>query len=380
MATDVASADAEKKPDSDARPKAVEEKHDGTSAASTAPSVQRAAGTSLGQRQVQAKSAHGNARIGDGDDPAERQADMAANHVMRMPDTSPPPPAPASTSTPAPASLSPATASPSPASASPSAPASASPSAPASASPSAPAPASASQSPASGAAPAGTSATVSRSPAPGGAPAATPDEPVRRSEDPTAEQRLPGAAPAKPATQTANPGAAPGAGPDTTTPAGPAPLVAPPAAAGSRPAETGTPAPDAEPPAPEGEAPARETPQVPNDVQEYLDASRGKGAPLPDATRKLFEAKFQRPLDDVRIHDDAGADDSAKKIDALAFTRGNDIYFRSGAYDADQPRRPEAPGSRTSPRHPAAPWHQPQIRPRPRRHRHSPPGGQEGSG
>src|SRR2546429_136143 len=101
--------------------------------------------------------------------------------------------------------------------------------------------------------------------------------------------------------------------------AGPAPLAAPPAAAGPRPAETGTPAPDAEPPAPEGEAPARETPQVPNDVQEYLDASRGQGAPLPDATRKLFEAKFQRPFDDVRIHDDAGADDAARKIDALAF-------------------------------------------------------------
>jgi hypothetical protein len=72
-------------------------------------------------------------------------------------------------------------------------------------------------------------------------------------------------------------------------------------------------------------------------VQEYLDASRGKGAPLPDAIRKLFEAKFQRPLDDVRIHDDAGADDAAKKIDALAFTRGNDIYFRSAAYDPTSP-------------------------------------------
>ena len=114
-------------------------------------------------------------------------------------------------------------------------------------------------------------------------------------------------------------------------------MVAAPAAAGARPAETGTPAPDAEPPAPEGEAPARETPQVPDDVQEYLDASRGKGAPLPDATRKVFEAKFQRPFDDVRIHDDSGADDAAKKIDALAFTRGNDIYFRSGAYDPTSP-------------------------------------------
>ena len=296
MATDVASADAEKKPDTDTKPKAVEEKHDGTGAASTAPTVQRAAGTSLGQRQVQAKSAHGNARIGDADDSAERKADMAADHVMRMPDTSPAPPAtpgssPASGSTPAPtpaAGPSPASAGPSPASAGP-------------------------------------------SPASAGGSTATPEEPVRRTEDPTAEQRLPGAETAKPATP--GTGAAPGTGPDTMTPAGPAPLIAPPATAGARPAETGTPAPDAEPPAPEGEAPARETPQVPNDVQEYLDASRGMGAPLPDATLKFFEDKFQRPFDDVRIHDDGGADDAAKKIDALAFTRGNDIYFRSGAYD-----------------------------------------------
>jgi hypothetical protein len=278
MATDVASADAEKKPATDTKPKAVEEKHDGTGATSTTPAVQRAAGTSLGQRQVQAKSAQGNAKVGDGDDPAERKADMAADHVMRQADTSPAPP-------PAAAAPPETTAGPSPASSSP--------------------------------------------------PAATPEEPVRRTGDPAAEQRIPGAETAKPATPGS--GAAPGAGPDTMTPAGPAPLVAPPDAAGARPAETGTPAPEPEPPAPEGEAPARETPQVPNDVQEYLDASRGKGAPLPDAALKFFEDKFQRPFDDVRIHDDSGADDAAKKIDALAFTRGNDIYFRSGAYDPASP-------------------------------------------
>jgi len=287
MATDVASADAEKKPAADSKPKAVEDKRDGTAAASTTPTVQRASGSSLGERQVQAQPASGNARVGAADDAAERKADTAADHVMRQMDK---PPSPAPAVSPA------AAASPSPAPASPS-----------------PAP----------------------SPASGGTPAATPNEPVRRTEDPTAEQRIPGAATAKPATPAA--GAAPGAGPDTTTPAGPAPMVAAPAAAGARPAETGTPSPDAEPPAPEGEAPARETPQVPNDVQEYLDASRGKGAPLPDATRKVFEAKFQRPFDDVRIHDDSGADDAAKKIDALAFTRGNDIYFRSGAYDPTSP-------------------------------------------
>ena len=58
-----------------------------------------------------------------------------------------------------------------------------------------------------------------------------------------------------------------------------------------------------------------------------------KARRCPTRPASVFEAKFQRPFDDVRIHDDAGADDAARKIDALAFTRGNDIYFRSGAYD-----------------------------------------------
>jgi hypothetical protein len=294
MATDVATADAEKKPGTDSKPKAVEDKHDGTGAASTMPAVQRCPGASLGERQVQAQAAPGNTGVGAADDAAEHKADMAAGHVMRQMDK---PPAAAPVTSPAAAPVT------SPAAA---------PGTPSAATSALPAPA-------------------SPSPASGSMPTATPDEPVRRIEDPAAEQRLPGAETAKSATPAAS--AAPGAGPEITTPAGPAPLIAPPDAAGARPAETGTPAPDAEPPAPEGEAPARETPQVPDDVQEYLDASRGKGAPLPDATLRLFEDKFQRPFDDVRIHDDGGADDAARKIDALAFTRGNDIYFRSGAYD-----------------------------------------------
>lgn len=170
--------------------------------------------------------------------------------------------------------------------------------------------------------------------APAGAPASAPPspappEPIKRAEDPAATQRVP----STPAVKPVSTGSAGGTGPDTATPAGPAPLVSPPIAAGARPAESATPAPEPEPPAPEGEAPARGTPAVSPELQDYLDASRGKGAPLPDAVRKEFEAKFQRPFDDVRIHDDAGADNAARSIDALAFTRGVDIYFRSGAYD-----------------------------------------------
>ncbi|SFO74891.1 protein of unknown function [Geodermatophilus dictyosporus] len=129
------------------------------------------------------------------------------------------------------------------------------------------------------------------------------------------------------------PASAGGAVPEAPTPAGPAPVVPPPAAAGPRSAGAGTPAPDPEPPAPEGEAPARETPRVPPGVQDHLDASRGKGAPLPEGIRRTFEGAFRRPLDDVRVHDDGAADDAARTLDALAFTRGNDVYFRAGAYD-----------------------------------------------
>jgi hypothetical protein len=156
-----------------------------------------------------------------------------------------------------------------------------------------------------------------------------PETPVMRAADPTPPQKVPGT----PVVAPVGTGMGGGTGPETVTPAGPAPMVSAPIASGSRRAETAAAAVDAEPPAPEGEAPARETPVVPPQMQEYLDASRGKGGPLPEAVRTEFEARFQRPFDDVCVHDDTGADDAARRIDALAFTRGNDIYFRSGSYD-----------------------------------------------
>ncbi|WP_138760699.1 eCIS core domain-containing protein [Modestobacter altitudinis] len=281
MGTDVASADAERKPDT--RRKAVEEPK-GTSAAPAAP------GGGLGERQIQAKAASGTTAVGPTDDPAERAADDAADRVMRMVETPAAPP----------------------------------------------------QTPPPAAAPATTGA----------------GPPVQRTTDPTADQRLPTApvaAPARPGSaatgaalaDTTTPAGVPGpvsepasAGggmPEAPTPAGAAPVVPPPAAAGPGPAETGTPAPDPEPPAPEGEAPARETPRVPPSVEEYLNASRGKGAPLPEGIRTTFEGSFRRPLDDVRVHDDGAADDAARSLGALAFTRGNDIYFRAGAYDPTSP-------------------------------------------
>jgi uncharacterized protein DUF4157 len=76
-------------------------------------------------------------------------------------------------------------------------------------------------------------------------------------------------------------------------------------------------------------------PEVPDRMQQYLNDSRGQGVPLPPAVRAAFEESFRRPFGDVRIHDDARADDAVRGIQAVAFTVGSDIYFRSGAYDPD---------------------------------------------
>jgi hypothetical protein len=235
----------------------------------------------VGDRQVLAKSAPGAATIGAADDPAEKAADETADKVMRMLDPVGAPPEKDARDAPA-------------------------------------------------------ASDPARSPSVG--PPAT----LRRKA--SGEERMPASAPA-PGVGTGAGGVAGASGagprPDAVTPAGPAPLVAAPAAGGAgragpdgtSGAEAGLPAPEAEPPAPAGEQPARGTPEVPKDLQDYLEASRGQGAPLPEAARREFEAKFGRPLDDVGIHDTAQADDAARRIDALAFTRGSDIYFRSGAYD-----------------------------------------------
>lgn len=230
-----------------------------------------AAGTgSVGERQVQAKAA-GAPTVGAAEDPVERAADETADRVMRMTDPVGAPPEKDVRDAP-------------------------------------PAP------------------DPARNPA---VPAPVPQTEVRRKESAGPE-------PAAPEAGRGAPGAGPR--PDVITPAGPAPLVAAPAGAAAGPggkagAESGMPAPEPEPPAAPGEQPARGTPEIPQDVQDYLEASRGRGAPLPEDTRKEFEAKFGRTLDDVGIHDTAQADNAARRIDALAFTRGSDIYFRSGAFD-----------------------------------------------
>ncbi|THF68868.1 DUF4157 domain-containing protein [Deinococcus sp. Arct2-2] len=68
-------------------------------------------------------------------------------------------------------------------------------------------------------------------------------------------------------------------------------------------------------------------------VLKRIQARRGAGNPLPAAIQRHLEQGLNHDLSRVRIHDDAEADKLSKKVNALAFTTGTDIYFRSGHFN-----------------------------------------------
>ncbi len=70
---------------------------------------------------------------------------------------------------------------------------------------------------------------------------------------------------------------------------------------------------------------------VPSIVSDVL--STGGGSPLQDSSRTVMEESFNQDFSDVRIHTDSKASESAKAINAKAYTSGNDIVFDNGQYD-----------------------------------------------
>ena len=67
--------------------------------------------------------------------------------------------------------------------------------------------------------------------------------------------------------------------------------------------------------------------------QSRLESSMGGGSVLPLNTRRMFENKFGADFSNVRIHNDDNAHKLCSDINALAFTRGNHIFFNKGTYD-----------------------------------------------
>jgi hypothetical protein len=68
---------------------------------------------------------------------------------------------------------------------------------------------------------------------------------------------------------------------------------------------------------------------VPPIVHEVL---RSPGQPLDAATRAFFEPRFGYDFSQVRVHTDAKAAESARAVNALAYTVGRDVVFGAGRY------------------------------------------------
>jgi hypothetical protein len=83
--------------------------------------------------------------------------------------------------------------------------------------------------------------------------------------------------------------------------------------------------------------PAGQPGEVPAAVYGVLDPP---GEALVPAARRFFEPCFGRSLKDIRIHRDSQANDSARAVDALAYTMGHHIVFARDRFDpvSDQGR------------------------------------------
>lgn len=67
-------------------------------------------------------------------------------------------------------------------------------------------------------------------------------------------------------------------------------------------------------------------------VRDDFLQSLGPGQPLDPTVRESMEFRFGRNFEDVRIHADAKAAESARSINARAFTAGRDVVFGGGEY------------------------------------------------
>ena len=83
---------------------------------------------------------------------------------------------------------------------------------------------------------------------------------------------------------------------------------------------------------------AGRAPDVGPDVESQISSLRGSGQPLPQPLRAFFEPRFGYDFSQVRLHSDARAAESARNLQAKAFTIGRDIVFGAGQYVLEKPQ------------------------------------------
>jgi hypothetical protein len=83
---------------------------------------------------------------------------------------------------------------------------------------------------------------------------------------------------------------------------------------------------------PEIAATAGDTATPQDTVARSIQSRLGAGEPIAGSTRAFMELRFGIDLNDVRVHTDGKAAESARAVNALAFTVGRDVVFGAGQY------------------------------------------------
>ena len=74
-------------------------------------------------------------------------------------------------------------------------------------------------------------------------------------------------------------------------------------------------------------------PNVQGDFETALNSAKGGGSPLDNVFRAKVEPEMGADFSEVKVHTDAEADRLNRSIQAKAFTKGQDIFFRKGSYE-----------------------------------------------
>jgi len=70
-------------------------------------------------------------------------------------------------------------------------------------------------------------------------------------------------------------------------------------------------------------------------IESGINSLKGGGQPLPESIRKYFKPRFGYDFSGVRVHADSKASETAKSINAKAFTKGKNIVFGAGQYSPE---------------------------------------------
>lgn len=70
-------------------------------------------------------------------------------------------------------------------------------------------------------------------------------------------------------------------------------------------------------------------------INSYVNSLSGKGQPLPATVKDFFSSRMEADFSNVKIHTDKEAAASAKRLNAKAYTIGNDIVFNEGRYQPE---------------------------------------------